>query len=161
VRADSVALLFGTAHASRVGMTSNIDIVGYIKPDTPNINGPINGKVGEKYEFTVEAEDYYNDDLQYMIKWGNGNVTDWSEMIESGTSITFKHAYLKPGKYFIKAKAKDIDLLESDFAEYKISISKGSYTHNFKYNSFKDLYPQYLQQLEALIFHPYRLLSSI
>jgi hypothetical protein len=122
VRTDAAAVVFGTAHAARAGRTVHIDIVKYTKPDTPNVWGPNNAEIGSTNDFHAKSTDQYNDNIQYKFKWGDGTTSDWSDYQSSGSTFTISHKYTNSGTYTVKAKARDIDLMESDWGTHTVII---------------------------------------
>lgn len=144
VRTDAAAVVFGTAHVARAGRTACIDIVKYARPDTPIVWGPGYALVGTTNDFHAESEDFYDDDLQYKFDWGDGDISDWSKYQSSGSTFTMSHKYTKSGTYTIKVKARDIDLLESDWGTHEININDNNppcdpYV-DYVWHGFPDLY---------------------
>jgi len=86
-------------------------------PDIPEKPlGPATGEIGIEYSFTFRTTDPQNNDVFYMIYWGD-EMTGWLGPFESGESIALNHTWTVIGDYTIKAKAKDTDSLESDWSE--------------------------------------------
>lgn len=83
-------------------------------PDKPL--GPTTGEIGIEYSFTFRTTDLQNNDVYYMIYWGD-EMTGWLGPYESGESIALNHTWTVVGDYTIKVKAKDTDGLESDWSE--------------------------------------------
>jgi len=92
-------------------------------PELPKINGPNSGKPGTEYEYSFNVTDPEEDPLMYFIDWGDDN-TEWTEYCDSGEEIILKHAWDEIGEYIIKAKAKDINGAEGDWAEFPIIIPR-------------------------------------
>jgi hypothetical protein len=86
-------------------------------PSTPEKpDGPGTGEIGLEYTFTTSSTDAQNNDIYYMITWGD-SITDWLGPYASGETIGFTHTWEFPGDYTIKIKAKDTEGLESDWSE--------------------------------------------
>ncbi|HVQ00895.1 MAG TPA: C25 family cysteine peptidase [Candidatus Thermoplasmatota archaeon] len=83
-------------------------------PETPV--GPSTGQIGVKYSFTVSATDAENDDVYYMVSWGD-EVSDWLGPSSSGVPVSFTHAWNVPGTYNITVKAKDSKGSESGWSQ--------------------------------------------
>ena len=122
-RADCGALVTGYGQGVAVACLDNIDIMRLSKPGRPKINGPSYGEPGESLEFCASSRDYYADDVQIMFDWGDGKTSSWSNFVPSEELICLSHSYDNAGEYILKAKAKDIDLMESGWSkEHKIFI---------------------------------------
>jgi hypothetical protein len=82
-------------------------------PETPN--GPTTGEIGIEYTFTTSTTDAQNNDIYYMVSWGD-TVTDWLGPYSSGATVELKHTWNFVGDYSIKVKAKDTEGLQSDWS---------------------------------------------
>ena len=76
-------------------------------PETPTIDGPDNGEVGTAYFYTVNAVDPEDDDIRYIIDWGDGEI-DTTGYSQSGVDITQIHTWTEEGTFTIIVKAQDI-----------------------------------------------------
>ena len=83
-------------------------------PETPN--GPTTGEIGLEYTFTTSTTDAQNNDVYYMVSWGD-TVTDWLGPYSSGATVELKHTWNFIGDYSIMVKAKDTEGLESVWSE--------------------------------------------
>ena len=99
-------------------------LVNNLPPDKPNIDGKIDGKTGELYEYIFSAIDPDGDDVSYFIKWGDGNITNWTTFQDTGTPYYKNHAWSTQGMFTIEAKAKDIEGAESDWSTLEITMPK-------------------------------------
>ena len=91
--------------------------IGNLPPDVPIINGPTTGGVGTSYEFEVVSTDPDGDNVLYYMDWGDGTNSGWVGPNSSGETVTISHTWTSPGTYYIKAKAKDVYLDESDWSD--------------------------------------------
>jgi len=100
-------------------------------PDTPEIIGPISGEVGVSYEYTIWTYDSDGDFIYYYIDWGDGNVEEWigpygcpipTPDLHGYYRINLKHIYEEEGTYTIRAKAKDIFDLETDWGTLAVTM---------------------------------------
>ena len=86
-------------------------------PDAPYIpNGYSKGWVGEQYTFKTQSLDESDHMLSIRFDWGDNLFSEWSEFLESGTTVSAHHAYLFPGIYNIRAQAQDIFGAISDWS---------------------------------------------
>ena len=93
-------------------------------PTAPEIYGPVNGKVGESYEYSFESTDPEKDQLYYFVDWDDGSNTDWIGPFNSGDTVIINHTFTNKGTFKIKAISKDINELESKWGELTVSIPK-------------------------------------
>jgi len=95
-----------------------INPTGWINqpPKRPTVSGPIKGKPGVEYFYTVVSTDPNCDDIYYLWSWGDESYSSWLGPYKSGEKITATHSWSK-GTYNITVKAKDIHGLESDWSE--------------------------------------------
>ena len=111
-----------------VGLLEEIKIVGPKNPpNAPTITGSTSGKVGTPYTYKFTSTDPNGDDVSYYIKWGDGNVTDWTAFQAPGPpGYSESHTWDERGEYTIEAKAKDIFGAESDWATFDVKIERKS-----------------------------------
>ncbi len=92
---------FTVAASTSVGMPND-------PPTAPTITGQEKGKANTSYEYTFNATDPDNDDVKYLINWGD-NTTNETDFHASGTEVIVKHTYSEDGTYNITAIAEDIN----------------------------------------------------
>ena len=90
-------------------------------PETPDIDGPTNGKAGTSYDYDFTATDPDGDDVKYYIDWGDGD-TEWTGFSASGTPVIVSHTWDEEDTYTITAKAQDEHGLESDWATLEVEM---------------------------------------
>jgi outer membrane protein assembly factor BamB len=93
-----------------------------IPPDKPKINGTINGKAGEEYEYIFVTKDPNGDYVYYYIDWGDNNCSGWIGPYPSGQKIVINHIWSEQETYIIKVKAKDIHDAESDWTILEVTM---------------------------------------
>lgn len=93
-------------------------------PNTPVITGSSNGKPNKEYEFTVTTTDPEGGQVWYWIDWGDTTNTSWLGPYASGTGATVKHKWTTKEVFTIKAKAKNADGIESNWANFRFSTPK-------------------------------------
>jgi hypothetical protein len=106
---------------------------GSLPPTPPTITGPTSGNIGESHSYDFFTTDPENDDVYYFIDWGDSTNSGWIGPTTSGETITVSHTWNIRGVYTIKAKAKDINGWESDWATLKVRMPL---QHNTPFLSF-------------------------
>jgi len=122
-----------------------------IPPNEPIIEGPQTGKEGIEYTFNFTATDPDSDDLEYYIRWGDGDTIDWDGPYSSGDTATYKHAWVEQGTYNIKAKVRDTYHQESDLTHFTITIEKKGKNLLRETNLFRVLLFRFCKFFEKLI----------
>lgn len=56
---------------------------------------------------SITVIDPKENQVQARFDWGDGTITDYSPLVESGTPITVQHIYTQPGFYSVKAYARN------------------------------------------------------
>jgi hypothetical protein len=94
------------------------------EPSVPTVTGQSDGKVGVSYTYKFNSLDQDGDDVYYYIDWGDQTNDGWIGPYGSGKDIMVSHRWSKRGTYIIKAKAKDIYDIESEWATLEVTILK-------------------------------------
>ena len=104
-----------------------IHSIGNCPPSAPGVTGDETAKTDEEAKIKVTTEDSDNDQVYYMIRFGDGETGDWIGPYNSSDEIAVKHVYDEAGTYEVTAKAKDIHGAESDWSYYPhiIKITQG------------------------------------
>ena len=92
-------------------------------PNKPTIIGETNGAIQKSYNYTIQTTDPDQDDVQYLIDWGDNNKT-LNGFNQSGKKITISHIWDTKGIYNIKVKAIDYRYAESDWATLEVNMPK-------------------------------------
>ncbi len=93
-------------------------------PDNPSITGPTSGAVEKEYNYTFVTIDPDEDIVSYYIEWGDDQVEEWIGPYASGEEVIVSHTWSEQGTYTIRAKAKDICGVESEWSEpFIVTIS--------------------------------------
>ena len=91
-------------------------------PTAPDIDGPNKGKSGVKLCWTFHSDDPEENDVKYIIDWGDGN-TEETDYYLSCTPAEACHIYEVEGTYVIKAIAEDIkEIVDTETEEWGIDI---------------------------------------
>jgi PKD repeat protein len=93
-------------------------------PNIPTISSEYTtGTIYTNYAFSLNTTDPENDDIYYLVEWGDETNTDWIGPYNSGEQINLIHSWQNIGFFEIKAKAKDTNNTESNWSElYDIII---------------------------------------
>ena len=87
--------------------TISVGIISTNHPPTrPILQGMTHGEKNKVYTYTFSSTDPENDFLQYSIFWDDG-THNTSRYLPNGTSCSFKHSWIKAGKYTITTIAND------------------------------------------------------
>jgi hypothetical protein len=87
------------------------------QPGKPTISGTLSGKVGTEYPYMVLSVDPYGSEISYYIDWGDESFTGWTRTMPPGESVNLSHTWNKEGNYIVKAKAKNIQGIESVWSD--------------------------------------------
>jgi hypothetical protein len=82
------------------------------KPD-----GPEQWFLNVECTFTSTTTEPEGEDMFYMFDWGDGNFSDWIGPYASGETGEAEYSWADLGEYEIKAVAKDINGVESEWSE--------------------------------------------
>ena len=95
-------------------------------PETPTKpDGPEEWIKDIEAIFTTSAIDPDGEDIYYMFDWGDGNFSEWVGPYSSGETGNASHIWTELGEYEIKAVAKDINGVTSNWSEpHILSIVK-------------------------------------
>jgi thiol-disulfide isomerase/thioredoxin len=91
-------------------------------PSTPTLSGPNSGKPNKNFTFNVTTTDPEGGQVWYWIDWGDGTNTGWTGPFASGTGTTESHTWTTKENFTIKAKAKDNQDAESNWATLTVTI---------------------------------------
>ena len=102
------------------GVWSNpltVDITTSTSNDFPNKpilrTGKIQGIIGNEYTYSALTTDPHEYQVSYRFDYGNGNLSEWTPNVPSGSSSYDSFTWEKPGEYSIRAQARNQYGLES------------------------------------------------
>jgi hypothetical protein len=110
--------------ASTEGPIWNFTTRGNRPPNAPIITGKTNGKVGVEYQYNFTLSDPDNDAMYLRVDWGNGTSSPWQGPYDSGKTVKLNHIWSQKGTYTIRAQAKDIYGVESDWGTLTVKMPK-------------------------------------
>jgi Leucine-rich repeat (LRR) protein len=82
------------------GVDPNIAVICWVSP-------PDSAGLGQTVTVQATATDSGQAQVQMKIDWGDGNVSDYSELKDNGSTFEFTHSYSDTGNYDIKVIAKN------------------------------------------------------
>ena len=95
-------------------------------PNQPTISGPSSGIEGEEYEYTFKSTDPEGEEIYYYIEWGDETTSGWIGPYNSGEEVNATHTWTVKGKYEIRAQAKDVYDVKSNWSNpYPVTILGG------------------------------------
>jgi len=108
------------------GATDTFQTIAQIKisaraPLKPTLSGPVEGTRNVSYEFSMVTTDPDNDDVRYIILWGDGSQ-DISPFNRSGHMIQMLHHWNSFGFYTIQVSAQDSSNATSDKYSMRVAI---------------------------------------
>ncbi|MCP4148429.1 MAG: hypothetical protein GY757_11835 [bacterium] len=84
------------------------------------LQGKKRGSPGTSYFYKSKTKDPEQNQIFYMVNWGDGNISDWLGPYNSNEWFSTSHAWDARDNYKIKIKAKDIHGAESKWSKTKI-----------------------------------------
>lgn len=123
-KSGSVVLFGGmTASEPRNGETWTCWPPGNVPPSAPKMSGPSVGLKDVSLAFSVSSTDGDQDDVRYIVDWGDGKK-DSTSYYASGKTVNLSHAWTSVGMYDVRAKAIDSRGTESTWsAQHQVSIT--------------------------------------
>ena len=121
-------------------------------PNTPTINGPLEGWAGLSYCYRFYASDPDNHPVSFFIDWGDGE-SGWSFYYESNKTITIEHEWEEQGYYTIAVKARDSVGEESDWAylEVTMPVNQQVQKHNTWFLQLLQNHPKIFPRLQNIL----------
>jgi hypothetical protein len=87
-------------------------------PETPSVpDGPDEWVQYVETTFSTMAIEPEGEQVYYKFDWGEGNFSDWVGPYESGETGEASHVWEELGDYEIKAMAKDINGVQSEWSD--------------------------------------------
>jgi len=120
-------------------------------PNPPTITGNANGKPGFTYEYSFVSTDPEGNYISYFVDWGDGSTSGWTEFVFSDTPQRLSHTWIEDGTYIIKAKAKDINEAESNWASLTVTMPR-SRLFNSGFMKFLENHPNIFPMLQKILF---------
>jgi PKD repeat protein len=71
------------------------------------LSGPTYVEMGVEYGYTVSTTDPDGDQIRYRFYWGDGILSEWSELADSGVTASLYHSWMAVDTYQVYAIAQD------------------------------------------------------
>jgi hypothetical protein len=81
--------------------------------------------MGQTLSYSTRSTDPYGDTIHYEFDWGDGN-REWTEMHDSGYTVTLEHSWTWPGTYDVRVRAEDSNDAWSDWSDVRSVIISSS-----------------------------------
>jgi len=125
-------------------------------PETPEIDGPISGKAGVEYNYTISSTDPDGDDVSYCVDWGDDTEVCMGPYA-SGEEVIVSHIWTEQDTYTIKVKAQDEYGLESDWATLEVEMPVNQQVINPLLQMILERFPNAFPILRHILRHILRL----
>jgi len=119
-------------------------------PNAPIIDGPTQGKAGETYDYTFVATDPEEDEIVYVIDWGDELGTSTGPY-PSGEIATAPHSWQEKDTYTIRTKAIDAFGAESEWGTLEVTMPVNQQSTYPLFQQFFDRFPHAFPILRHLL----------
>lgn len=94
------------------------ELINNTLPNAPSIpSGPSTGLTNNSYSYSTSATDPDYDQIQYRFNWGDGTISNWTTLLNSGTPVELSHTWTAPDNYSITAQARDSNNVTSSWSD--------------------------------------------
>jgi hypothetical protein len=87
-----------------------------LPPEKPTMSGPIDVEPDVEYQYSFVAIDPEDDDLKYLIDWGD-TYEGWLGPYPSGETVYINHSWSDNGSYQVMVKARDESYQEGPWSD--------------------------------------------
>jgi len=96
----------GTVVWQKTGLSGPYDAEGFFSgpPETPTIDGPLNGEIRVEYDYTVMTSDPDNNNIFYYVDWGDSTNSGWVGSSASGEEMIVTHKWTTQGDFLVRAE---------------------------------------------------------
>ena len=86
-------------------------------PDAPTAPvGDEEWQVHIPYTASAIPEDPDGDRVSIRFDWADGEISEWSEPVDSGTTVEANHVWTEPGVFAVRAQSRDVDDRSSEWS---------------------------------------------
>lgn len=94
------------------------ELINNTLPNAPSIpSGPSTGLTNNSYSYSTSATDPDYDQIRYRFNWGDGTISNWTTLLNSGTPVELSHTWTAPDNYSITAQARDSNNVTSSWSD--------------------------------------------
>lgn len=86
-------------------------------PGTPEVGGPGGAQPRDTAVFWALSHSREGQNLSFYFDWGEEACENWSAQVAPGETLRRSHVYGEPGRYSVRAMARDERRLESGWSE--------------------------------------------
>lgn len=116
-------------------------------PNAPEIEGTVNGKVGETYNYSFTSIDPDGDDIYYHLCWGDKEIIYIYGPFPSGEKLNLSYNWSETGSYIITCWSRDVNNEVSEISTLEVTMPK----YRIFTNSFLIDYLKHFPFLERLL----------
>jgi len=88
--------------------------------------GPDTVHVDSTYEFSTAGGDPNGDSVMFQFDWGDGDTSNWSAPVAESAVVSLGHSWTAAGDFSIRARARDVTDLVSDWSGAHVLTVKDS-----------------------------------
>ena len=136
---DGIDFIFGDISNEAPGMPYDPD------PSNSATNVDINA------DLSWSCVDPNGDDVEYYIRWGDGQVEIWDGPHSSGVDVNIAHTYTRKDTFTIEAKARDTSGEESDWGTLTVTMPRNRASTNTFYLRILERFPNTFPLLRNLL----------
>jgi len=86
-------------------------------PGTPlTPDGPSSVETGDEYVFETSSFDVDGNMIRFRFDWGDGNLSNWSEYVDSNVSVSISHSWTYVSSFEVRVIAQDENGLNSSWS---------------------------------------------
>jgi outer membrane protein assembly factor BamB len=112
-----------------------------VPPDTPTIDGPIEGQIGVEHTYLISSVDSNKNPISFYVNWDDDTTPGWSRDYASGETARIEHTWDEQGSYTIGVKARDTLGEESDWAYLEVTMPVNQQTEDSLFIRFLERFP--------------------
>jgi hypothetical protein len=94
-------------------------------------SGPAEITVGDTITVVASSWDSNDDQIRFLINWGDGTMSNWSSLVSSNETVPFTYVYQQSGVFDIQVKAQDDNGLNSTWSHpYSIQVIDNEFSNS-------------------------------
>ena len=120
-------------------------------PNTPTIDGTVEGKAGVEYDYFISSIDPENNPVSFYIDWGDNTTSEWNREYASGEIAIISHTWDEEGDYTIGVKSRDTLGEESDWTYLEVTMPVNQQSTHPWFHWFLERFPNAFPILRHLL----------